>query len=133
MKSELSRVLCRLLRHEADKYELEMTKDGFVLLSEVLKLRHVKAAYQRDDISMEVIQEIVDGSDKERFTLKENNEGHKVTRANQGHSLQAVDIQELSVQEVKLGDQQGMVCVHGTFWEHVSTIIEEGLWSAGVK
>ena len=30
-------------------------------------------------------------------------------------------------------DHQEMVCVHGTFWEHVSNIIDEGLWAGGVS
>ena len=41
-RSELSRKLCKLLRHDADKYGLDMGQDGFVSLAEVLKLKHIK-------------------------------------------------------------------------------------------
>jgi 2'-phosphotransferase len=132
-KSELSRKLCKLLRHDADKYGLDMGQDGFVPLAEVLKLEHIKKTPLGGDISVETIKAIADESDKERFTLAEDEKGEKIIRANQGHGLKVFDLQKLTVRELLRDDHKDMVCVHGTFWDHVHDIIDEGLLAGGVR
>ena len=122
-KDQLSRTLCKILRHDADKYGLKMNKEGFVLLSELLEIKNVKKIYQDEEIKLETIQDIVEESDKKRFTMTENNDGKKIIRANQGHSVQAVDIQELATKELKPEDHDDMVCIHGTFWECESNFL----------
>ena len=77
VKKCLSFALCKVLRHTATKFGINMASDGFVLLEDVLKLDHIQATSPIHEICLQLIQEIVDTSNKKRFTLKfdENGKG----------------------------------------------------------
>ncbi len=84
---QISKNLSWLLRHGAIKEGLNMRKDGFVKLDEIL----AKDFYKARKIGYDKIKEIVDTNDKKRFVLQSevNADGKSEfwIRASQGHTI----------------------------------------------
>ena len=81
---QLSRTLSKVLRHDARKLGLAMSPDGYVLLSELLALKAFKGTTE------EQIAAVVEGNDKQRFSLIQSEQGPRI-RANQGHTITGLD------------------------------------------
>lgn len=122
----ISKSMTYLLRHGAQKEGLIMSKDGFVRLDELLKHRSLANKAKVDDVLR-----IVENCSKKRFHIEYRNDdgegdGEKKViyiRANQGHSIQDVEIDLVKINE-KL-DQ----CLHGTylkFWDSIKTQVSAG-------
>jgi len=103
----VSKYLAYLLRHGAVKEGLDITDEGWVLVSEVLQLPSAK----KDRITEADIRSIVQKNDKQRFALKEDNQRLWI-RANQGHTM-AVEVEMTPITSVQ--DLPGGVAVHGTY------------------
>ncbi|XP_075232945.1 tRNA 2'-phosphotransferase isoform X2 [Lycorma delicatula] len=77
----ISKCLSRLLRHSAKEEGLNITHDGYVPVSEIIKHRSLaRLGCKVDDICR-----IVETNDKKRFTLRNTTELEIC--ANQGHTL----------------------------------------------
>jgi len=100
--------------------------DGYAALEEVLKLPSMAKLKPTD----EAIREIVKTSDKQRFGLLEDEGGRTLIRANQGHSMEGIDMDELCGSPV-LELEEGEVCCHGTYESHLESILRRGLLAGG--
>jgi len=76
-----SKFLSLVLRHKPEQIGLVLDSNGWANVDEIL---------QKMEMDFETLQMIVDTNDKKRFTF---NEDKSKIRANQGHSLQSVDLQ----------------------------------------
>jgi 2'-phosphotransferase len=120
-----SRVLSWALRHAAPELGLNMSSDGYVPVSDILNHSHKKFK----GITEEKIRRVVASNDKQRFSLKETEDGTLCIRASQGHSIHGVLdpetlLTKLSQQEVS----ELPVIVHGTYrdpWQNA--IRQQGL------
>jgi len=122
----LSKTICQILRHTAKDEGLDMRPDGYVLLKDLMQVPAVKKLNPTE----KDIEKVVEENDKQRFSLLE--EGRKTwIRANQGQSLQGIDMDQLCepVQELRPGE----VCCHGTLEKHLESILSKGLLAGGHK
>ncbi|MEM6397560.1 MAG: RNA 2'-phosphotransferase [Bacteroidota bacterium] len=85
MPKPLSRFLSLLLRHKPDIIGIELDRNGWVDLDELIQ--KLKAHGRSTDIDQ--IREVVKTNNKQRFKLDEEN---RRIRANQGHSID-VDVE----------------------------------------
>ena len=124
-ESSQSRLLSYVLRLPADAIYLNMRKDGYVLVRDLLALAKVR----RKRIAMKAIKTIVDNCPKQRFTLTTIE--HKLhIRCNQGHSCKTVSTAAVCQRVTCV--QKGEVCRHGTYLRHLESIIDNGLVARGV-
>lgn len=113
---QLSRLLSSILRHRAEKLRLPVRPDGYILLNHVLQLPEMKKKH----VTQEQIQRVVDGDLKQRYSLSQEKDSLWI-RANQGHSIQAVESDQLLTLVKDPNDYPH--CIHGTSydaWKHIS-------------
>lgn len=124
--NQISRALSRILRHRAEEMGVHVRPDGFCPLRVILDLetlRELKAT--KNDIMA-----VVRNNDKKRFEL-EIIDGESMIRAVQGHSMKAVQDEEL-LQRLELGDSScPSSVVHGTYHRYLDSILEKGLVAGG--
>jgi 2'-phosphotransferase len=147
---KLSHSLSWALRHAAPELGLTMTSDGFVPVSEILASTHPKLK----GWSLEDIQSVVETSDKQRFKMEERPAAEYKTkslaaaaaaaevgsspqdmndivmciRANQGHTIKAVDPEKLLTRLEAVELETLSVIVHGTYTDPwTQHIRQEGL------
>ena len=129
----ISKVLSKILRHDAIKLGLHVSTDGYCNLREVLKIAcGVDPELSKKGIGVHEVREVVQGSNKQRFEL--NTESRiEYIRATQGHSMKGIDEglihRCLSVEDADLPS----VCVHGTYWKYFDSIKWNGLWAGGTQ
>lgn len=99
-----------------------MDEAGWVRLDQIMNYLKIKKGY--NDIHIKDIQAVVDTNDKKRFELKEEGK-HVYIRATQGHSIKAVNTEQLLklIEDPKLYP----IVIHGTFTKFWKFIKEEGL------
>lgn len=107
---KFGRYLSYLLRHNPSG--LNMTKDGYVLVDELINLSNDSGRF----ITKELLKEVVSFDDKQRFSF---NEDYSMIRANQGHSI-CVDI---GLSEVV----PDVYLFHGTSPNNVESILVNGI------
>lgn len=124
--TKLSKTIGQILRHTAKDHGLDMRPDGYVLLLDLLEVPVVKKLGPTED----VIEKVVEENDKQRFSLWHEKKNRTWIRANQGHSLQGIDMEQLCepVEELRPGE----VCCHGTFEKHLESILSKGLLAGGI-
>jgi 2'-phosphotransferase len=141
---KLSHGLSWALRHAAPELRLTMTPDGFVPVSQILESKHPKLK----GWSLEDIQAVVETSDKQRFKLQDRPAADYNTkslltaeaacdpqeatvlciRANQGHTVAAVDPEKLLTRLEAAELETLPVIVHGTYTDPwTQHIRQEGL------
>merc|ERR1712228_1170589 len=98
---------------------LEMREDGYVQLSELLKLRD----FRKHNVTFDLIKEIVDSNDKQRYSMTQEQNVWFI-RANQGHSIKCVKSEYL----LKEIGKYPTVC-HGTYFKYLEAVMREGLKS----
>ncbi|WAR19629.1 TRPT1-like protein [Mya arenaria] len=76
----LSKTLSSILRHNAEKFGLELMKGGFLYVDDIFR-----KVYKLRSYTLEDIQHVVKSNDKQRFALEQDDNGHWKIRANQGH------------------------------------------------
>lgn len=121
---QISKQLTQLLRHSGRKEGLQVASDGFTPLPDVLRLPSMRKLKATE----EIVRELVKASDKQRFALREDVQ--TLIRANQGHSMEGIDMEELCgspVHELNPGE----VCCHGTYERHLESIMTNGLKAGG--
>lgn len=114
MKDEFktSRFLSLILRHRPELVDLEMDKNGWVSVEELL----TKTATKGHPLTFEELKHLVLTNKKQRFAFDED---FQKIRANQGHSI-----------EVELGyDKQSppSFLYHGTAEKNLSSILKQGI------
>jgi putative RNA 2'-phosphotransferase len=109
---QLSKFLSYVLRHKPDSIEIELDKEGWAHVEQLLKM----SAKHGKSISHSKLKEIVEHSDKHRFVFSQD--GLKI-RANQGHSINA----ELNLEKVV----PPQVLNHGTATRFLESIQAQGL------
>lgn len=118
---KLSKKLSYVLRHGAIKEGYTVSASGFVDVGELLKSPKFQG------YGVEDLRTVVDGNDKQRFHMCEDEERKVlVIRANQGHSFSVpdLDLTELQVGEIPFA-------IHGTYKRCCDIIKREGLSRMG--
>lgn len=116
-----SKLLSYALRHGAEKLGLNMAPDGFVAVSELLKLKKFR------EFNLPLIQSISANCLKQRFALKEDG-GMWFVRANQGHSTKHVSSSELLTPVLSVDAIPTGTCIHGTYRRCLVQILARGLF-----
>jgi putative RNA 2'-phosphotransferase len=107
-----SKFLSRVLRHEPELIDIQIDREGWVQVEELLrKLKKAGRALSRDQL-----RHIVDTNDKRRFTLSPD--GRRL-RAAQGHSIDV----DLGLPAITPPD----TLYHGTASQNLDKIFESGL------
>ncbi|KAG5099004.1 hypothetical protein JHK82_048858 [Glycine max] len=121
----LGRLLTRILRHMASELNLNMRSDGYVKVNDLLKLNlKTFANIPLKSHTIDDIREAVRKDNKQRFSLLEEN-GELLIRANQGHTVMAVETESLL--KPILSAEEFPVCVHGTYRKNLESILGSGL------
>ncbi|KAM3867134.1 tRNA 2'-phosphotransferase 1 [Diretmus argenteus] len=116
----LSKALSYALRHGANQMGLHMSADGFLFVEDLL------AHPQFRSYSSEDVERVVATNDKQRFKLRPHpDDGRLQIRANQGHSVQVVDL-ELKPLLAGSPDCPGEA-VHGSYLRSWTSIQQQGL------
>ncbi len=112
-KKRMSKFLSYVLRHHPELISIDLDKNGWANVEELMEKSKVKNVF----LTLDILQEIVATNDKKRFSF--NEDGTKI-RANQGHSLQNIDL-EMKAQEPP------PILYHGTVAKFMFSIQEQGL------
>ncbi|CAL5082669.1 unnamed protein product [Urochloa decumbens] len=121
----LGRIMSRVLRHMAAGLGLKMRTDGYVRVSDLLKLNlWTYAEVPLKSHTVDEIREAVRRDSKLRFSLLEE-DGELLIRANQGHTVTTVTSESL-LKPILSADEVS-VCVHGTFRSRLGSILQSGL------
>jgi putative RNA 2'-phosphotransferase len=110
--TRISKFLSLVLRHQPELIGIELDKNGWVEVRELLK----KSASHGTKITREILEEVVVNNSKKRFAFSDNN---MKIRASQGHSV-----------EIDLGyepKQPPDLLYHGSATKNVSSILKSGL------
>lgn len=114
---ELSKSLSWLLRHAVVDKGLNMDREGYVKIKDILKLEEFKKFTQKD------IETTVEHSSKKRFSIKDNK-----IRANQGHSTEVAKFLDFTKILNPIENWEDIpICIHGTYAKLLPIIEKEGL------
>ncbi|KAM9849416.1 tRNA 2'-phosphotransferase 1 [Aulostomus maculatus] len=117
---KLSKSMSYALRHGANQMGLQIGTDGFLYVEDLL------AQPQFRSYSLEDVERVVATNDKQRFKLCPHPEdGRLQIRANQGHSVQVMD---LELKPVLAGSPDCPAeAIHGSYIRNWSSIQQQGL------
>jgi putative RNA 2'-phosphotransferase len=120
MKSELnnsqvkiSKFLSLVLRHSPATIHLNMDKNGWVNIQELINNAN---KYKKMNLSIDILKLVVAANDKQRFAISADG---KSIRANQGHSISV----DLELENKTPPD----ILYHGTASRFIDSIMGEGL------
>jgi 2'-phosphotransferase len=114
----LSKRLSWLLRHGAIEAGVPIDQHGWVSLADLFAHPDYAA------ITMPQLEEAVRDNNKQRFSL--DLPGQRI-RANQGHSLQGIEIDDHVVLTVADARERLPFIVHGTYRKNLASIMRDGL------
>lgn len=114
-KIQLSKAMSYLLRHGAEKEKIPMDSKGFISIPDLMRHKSIRK------FTFEDIQFVVDTCEKKRFYLEQRDDIYYI-RANQGHSIQTVDV-DMEI----ITDPTNVVAVHGTYYRFWDAIKMGGL------
>ena len=125
----LSKKLSWILRHHMDDLGLKYNSAGYVKIDDLLALNDLKS------VTYDQINEVVEKNDKQRFHIKyytnyEILKDELWIRANQGHSTKfdlTIDENQIYKKLTEPFDK----CIHGTTYEALKQIINDGLKPMG--
>lgn len=112
---KISKFLAYILRHNPEKFHLQLDLEGFADLNAVLKI--LNSRYQSRNITKELIEKIIKKSDKKRYEIVEDK-----IRALYGHTIK----QKIKMKEAEILPP---FLFHGTTKRAYERIIKEGLKS----
>merc|ERR1712209_218277 len=113
----LSKSLAWLLRHNAESEGFKMMEGGYLPIKDVLKHRRFQG------FTVEDVKEVVETCNKQRYALKEGDNGELLIRANQGHSIKEVSV---DMEQIRSPDEVSKV-IHGTNFKAWNEIQRTGL------
>jgi len=111
--TDISKFLSYVLRHEPDAIGLTLDSEGWADVDALI----AGAKLANRDLDFDLIQAVVDGNDKKRFALSDDN---RRIRAVQGHSNDSVTIQHVA-------KEPPTFLYHGTATRFLDSILSEGL------
>jgi len=121
----LSRLMSSVLRHRADKLNLNIRSDGYVAVKDLLNMNiKTRTGIPLHCYTVDDFKEVVKRDNKQRFGLLEEN-NVLLMRANQGHSMKLIDSEGLLKPIVSA--EEVPVCVHGTYLKDLESIKKSGL------
>ena len=123
----VSKMLTKVLRHQAPNLGIQIRPDGYCRLADLLNLRRFK----RIGCGADEVIAVVRTSDKRRFEAMEE-DGDTYIRAVQGHSIALVE-DELILRRLNPEDALPVHCVHGTYWRNYESIKMHGLLAGGLQ
>jgi putative RNA 2'-phosphotransferase len=109
----ISKFLSLILRHSPQTIHLNMDKNGWVNIDELIQNAN---KYKNKHLTTDLIKTVVETNNKQRFKISDD--GKKI-RANQGHSIAV----ELELEAKTPPD----VLYHGTARQFIGSIMENGL------
>lgn len=122
----ISKTLTQILRHKALDLGIDIRRDGFCKLSEVLKSHWLEEL----NCTVQDVQKVVGESDKQRFELRPDGDDMLI-RAVQGHSMKVVE-DECLLEPLRLDDGNlPNKCIHGTYHRFIDSIFKNGLRAGG--
>ena len=110
--TKISKFLSLVLRHKPETIQIQLDKNGWVSVSELIK----KLNKNGKEINFEILKHIVATNSKKRFAF---NEDKTKIRASQGHSLQI----DLNYEPIKPPN----VLYHGTSERFLDSILKSGI------
>jgi putative RNA 2'-phosphotransferase len=110
---KISKFLSLLLRHSPVTIHLNMDKNGWVTIQELIDNA---GKYKKMNLTIDTIKTVVETNDKQRFIISDDG---KEIRANQGHSIPV----DLELENTIPPD----ILYHGTTGRFVDSIMKEGL------
>lgn len=110
---ETSKFLSYVLRHEPEAIGVKLDEQGWASVDELVRQAAISGQY----LDEALVEEVVQTSDKKRFTLSED--GLRI-RAAQGHSITSVNIDHIEA-------VPPVVLYHGTAARSLASIRREGL------
>jgi 2'-phosphotransferase len=116
---KISKSMTYILRHGIIDRSINIDKDGYVMMDDLMKQPEMKK------VSIDDIKHVVKTSDKKRFSLKEIDDVFMI-RANQGHSKEVGDMIDDETLLTKITEPLPM-CVHGTDHNAWKVISKTGL------
>lgn len=118
---QLGKKLSWLLRHGAHKEGLNIGADGYMQVTAILNHSNYAPHY-----TLATIKRLVENDNKQRFSLSYlSGTGEYLIKANQGHSMQAVEA-ELCLTPIQDATEVPLA-VHGTYYRFWDKIRAEGL------
>ena len=117
-KTNISKCLSRVLRHQANNLGITMGRDGFVLLTDILAFLHRSHL----PCTADIIKDIVQTCQKQRFQLTQKADHEWYIRASQGHSISTIDVEMLLT---PITTPTG--AFHGSYHNCLGSIISTGL------
>lgn len=120
---KLSKTLSRVLRHRIDENGLRpvLRPDGFVPVDALLRSPGF------DGVSVDQLRRCVEGSDKQRFAMRDEPDGTLLIRANQGHTVAGLDEEQLLTRmDAAAAAALGGRAVHGTYRAAWGGIVASG-------
>ena len=128
--NDLGRYLTNILRHRAAELRLKIKPDGYVFVKDILSLpektrsRRALRSHTLEDVLM-----AVERDSKTRMSVRGSGAGTEI-RANQGHSLKNIDDESLLRKIYSPSELPVLgLCVHGTYYGHLTNILNNGLKS----
>ena len=111
-KKSISKFLSLILRHKPEELGIVLNEEGWASTQELVSKMTAKGM----NVNLEIIQEVVSESDKQRFKLSDDK---KHIRANQGHSINV----NLGLKSINPTD----ILFHGTALKNRESILEHGI------
>ncbi|MCZ9839361.1 RNA 2'-phosphotransferase [Brachyspira hyodysenteriae] len=109
---KISKFVSLVLRHKPEYIGLELSKDGWANVYELIE----KIKSKGRNINKDILERVVLYNDKKRFRFNEN---HTLIRANQGHSINV----DLQFEEKEPPE----ILFHGTSISSIERIKQEGI------
>ena len=125
--AKLSKRMSYFLRHGATKLGVPIRSDGYMKILDLLDILR-KESNTRVDFSqliLEHIHYVVKHDEKQRFTMKQLEDGNVYIRANNGHTMTCIDEEKL-LTRVRCPSEVP-VCIHGTYRKAWQLIKASGL------
>ena len=118
--NNISRFLIKILRHSAKDHNLDIDKDGFILVDDLLGVEQLKL------ISIKDIEKIVETCEKKRFTLKKEKNKCFIA-ANQGHSIKISSslLKPITLENYSKYNYANVI--HGSYLIAKNRILKQGL------
>ncbi|GAU96831.1 hypothetical protein RvY_08210 [Ramazzottius varieornatus] len=111
-----SKTLSWILRHGAVDRGIQLTKDGYAKVDDIL------SQLEFSTTTVEDIRRLVREDKKTRYSLRDDN-GVLLICANQGHSI---PVEELSLKPITSSEDYPQV-IHGTYRKNMKSILKSGL------
>ena len=102
--TQLSKALSWLLRHHAESEGFKLLPGGFLPVADILQHRRFTG------FTVAEVEAVVRDCPKQRFSLQQGEAGQLLIRANQGHSIDTVEVELQEITEATAAPK----VIHGT-------------------